>query len=254
VRLIAFVDLDDTLFSTRRKHPAHLVDADLTVGTVNARGEPHGFQTARQAAMFEHLRRHGTVVPVTGRSAEAYARVRLPFTSFRVLDHGATIITPDGTPDAVYTERLKGDLAPHGADFERLTHEVAALARDTDPELRARVHDVHGLPIYVVVKHPDRRAGALRALAALLHARLAQNPRWHVFSNDSTLTVMQAAVSKRRAVTHLRAALDPDGEALTVGVGDTLSDVPFMSVCDVVMTPANSQIVRVLGGLHHVHD
>ncbi len=122
------------------------------------------------------------------------------------------------------------------------------------PGVFARLHETHGQPLYVVFKHPRRAPGALSVLGTALRERWGDDARWHVFGNDSTLTLMQACVSKRRAVEHVRHALDPREEALTVGYGDTLSDVGFMTACDVVMTPASSQISRVLGGLHHVHD
>lgn len=213
MRLISFVDLDDTLFSTRRKLPAHLQDTELEHVSVNTRGEAHGFRTAKQAALFTQLCRLGPVIPVTGRSAQAFARVRLPFSHARVLDHGATLLAADGAPDAVYAAQTGERLAQHARDFSTLAQDLSRQVRLHFPGLQVRLHEVHGQPLYLVVKHPQRQMGALTELAHSWQEQLGSDSRWHLFSNDSTLTLMQACVSKRGAVQHLQTTLDPRGEA-----------------------------------------
>lgn len=95
--ILAFADLDDTLFQTLRKLPGH-GRAALTPATVNTRGEAHSYCTPAQTALLDLLTAGAvTVIPVTGRDPAAMRRVTLPFRSWRVLDHGLTILTPAGS-------------------------------------------------------------------------------------------------------------------------------------------------------------
>src|SRR5262245_40812091 len=99
MRLVVFLDLDDTLFQTRPKCP----DGEpLHLAAFRRDGEALSFMTARQRALFDWLSATASVVPTTARNRDAFRRVRLPFTGPAILDFGGVVLQPDGTPDPVW--------------------------------------------------------------------------------------------------------------------------------------------------------
>lgn len=59
------------------------------------------------------------------------------------------------------------------------------------------------------------------------------------------MTLLPEGLRKERAVAHAMARLRP---GLTVGVGDSLSDLAFLALCDQVVMPGASRAFR---GLAH---
>ena len=72
--------------------------------------------------------------------------------------------------------------------------------------------------------------------------------RFNVHCNNSNLAYMTPYASKRRAVTFLKKILRTEiKEPITfIGLGDSLSDTGFLSICDFQIIPSNSQIAEAL--------
>src|SRR5687767_11844338 len=98
MRTVVFLDLDDTVFQTRPKCPP---GEPLRPAALGRDGLPLSFSTPRQQTLLD-LFASATVVPTTARNLDAFRRVRLPFTSFAVLDFGGVVLLPDGTPDPAW--------------------------------------------------------------------------------------------------------------------------------------------------------
>ena len=56
------------------------------------------------------------------------------------------------------------------------------------------------------------------------------------------MTVVGA--QKQDAVRRVIAELEQEGPTVTIGAGDSLTDIPFLRVCDFALVPKNSQIQR----------
>ncbi|GGM10807.1 HAD-IIB family hydrolase [Deinococcus aerophilus] len=242
--IVAFTDLDDTLFQTRRKLPAGA--AGLTPATVDRDGQPHSFCTPAQSALLAHFAASGvTVVPVTGRDPAAMARVTLPFTSWRVLDHGLTVLRPDGTADPGWREQVLAHLAELAEALAGCTEHVAALAAEHGCRLTR--HRAHGAHFMTVLKHPQADAARLEALQLAWEALLEERA-WaglHIIANANNVSVLPRHLGKAEAVRYLREQHFPDA-ALTLALGDSLSDVPFMNACDLALTPPAGQLLRTV--------
>lgn len=92
-RLVIFLDLDDTILQTAPKcPPAEPVEP----AAVDRAGRVLSFMTRAQQRLLAFWLERGTVIPVTGRTDEALARVTLKFESWRITHHGAVIRQPDG--------------------------------------------------------------------------------------------------------------------------------------------------------------
>lgn len=234
MKILLFADLDDTLFSSARKAPpseAHLPVAYLRDGS------PISYASPVQQALLAHWQAHATVIPTTARNHDAYRRVRLPFAQHAIIDHGGIILNPDSTPDHDWLTRSRDLAAGSHRELTRLAGHVA------DAALNTRLIADHDIPFYLLVKSPSGDLAALDRAAARLRPQLGDDYR--LLHNGNNLAVLPAWLDKAHAVVHLQTHYRAQyGAILTIGMGDSTSDLPFMQRCDYLLTPAGSQIAR----------
>jgi hydroxymethylpyrimidine pyrophosphatase-like HAD family hydrolase len=236
---LVFVDLDDTLFCSRRKTP----DAGAEPIAYRSDGVALSFMTARQSAFFEWLSRDAVIVPTTGRNAAALGRVRLRFVAHAICSFGGLLLCPDGSPEprwrAYIEEQARAALPRLGTLLEMIRMEAARVGVD----VRARSVADDGLELYLSIKHNADDAAALAALVPFIESHLPEG--WRIGLNDNNLAVLPAFLGKEKAVAwyleHLAAP-----HAFVLGAGDSFSDAPFLALCDYVLTPAQSQLFRQL--------
>ncbi len=240
MRAIALVDLDDTLFQTLRKCPPD-VPAERLVPLGFARdGSALSYATPRQVRLIEWLSETAWLVPVTARSREALMRARVPFTA-AICAHGGVIIGEDGEVDAAWHEHAVRQSAAHAEALEALAARIRAEAHAQIAALRVRVLSEGDLGLYVLAKHEDVDEGALHAV---IDAVAGEVPRgWTIHRNGNNAALMPPWLGKAHAVEallpRLRAA-HPD--APVIGIGDSLTDAPYMALCDYAMIPKGSQL------------
>ncbi|MBK1732994.1 hypothetical protein [Thiococcus pfennigii] len=232
--IFAFVDLDDSLLQTREKcRQAPLVEA-----AYDRAGAPLSFHTPAQLALLDLLRRV-TLIPVTGRNLRALRQVRSPrFASYRITSHGALVLGPD--EDLLPSWRVLLDA--QAARWAGPLAEAAALAEEFIAAerlaLRSRVIEDLGVPVYVSIKGPPVEL-------AFLAERIA--PHWStgvVHSNDKNLALLPPFADKAAAVRHLMAEIERtlEVEPVYIGIGDSLTDLPFLRLCHFALVPQHSQI------------
>ncbi len=244
MRLIAFVDLDDSLFQTATKAPLH---GPTTVRAVDSTGRPLSFSSPVQDAVFALLNDAGTVIPVTGRTDNALERVLLPFSSFRITHHGAMLRGADLKPTSSWYERIRPRL-------EEAQFALTAAAAALQPHLsgwgaRLTTHRSEGLITYLSVKMNDPQAPFPVADWTELLVPFANDAgacRWLVHGRQAA--VLPRGVGKREAVRILKAELQSGGQCLFLGLGDSLSDGPFLRTCDFCLVPTGSEIAALFGG------
>lgn len=240
--IVVFADLDDTFFQTLRKLPPE-AQTELTPATLGRDGQPHSFQTVAQRTLLELLQAQATVIPVTGRDPAAMSRVLLPFESWRVCDHGLTILDAAGQPEPVWAAQVRAKLEPLQAELAALTDQLRPQAEALG--CRLTVHTAHGFPFMTVLKHPELDMTALAQAQAIWENLLPADHALQVIANANNVSLLPRALGKREAVRYLRQTYFP-GAALTLGLGDSISDLAFMSECDFALTPQRGQLLRTL--------
>lgn len=238
---IYLTDLDDTLFRSLRKHAGI---NGLTQATTATNGH-HGHMNPEQRGLFAALRATGEVIPVTARSTDAFARVHLDFGTRRaVLANGAVILDAHGAPDP--------DWLAHTA---RIGRSAVTLLRDMSAHVEAEfgasarswIVEEYGAPVYFCVKmnlsaEEEVRDGIFAAAEALRSEFDLSGLQQHI--NGNNLSFTPTGISKMEACRHLIDRIgDRDGAPL-IGIGDSVTDLPFMTLCDFMMTPSASQIAE----------
>lgn len=242
---MVFVDLDDTLFQTLRKCPPEEPQAHLTLAAQATNGA-HSMMTRRQKALVDWLIATAETIPVTARSTEAYSRVAIPFASFAILANGAVILGPDGAPDATWAAAMARDLGGFEETLEALLQHGRAAAETASLDVRSWIVEEAELSTYAVFKQNDGEGERLAEIADAL-ATGFDLAGWTVHHNGNNLGLLPPALSKRRAVEHLIGRLRADDPARpAIGLGDSLTDLPFLLACDVWGAPAASQLAAAL--------
>ncbi|MDR2689419.1 MAG: hypothetical protein LBB76_06640 [Azoarcus sp.] len=234
-----FVDLDDTLFQSRRKCPAR---DDLIPAAYLKDGSAHSFATPTQGSLFALFQREATIIPVTARNADAFRRVRLDFPHGGIIDYGGVIIAPDGRPETPWLERSAALAARALAMLKALHQRIETQAVASGATVRVRIIKDFGIPFYLCAKSQEGDEDALDAIEAMVRHDGAALPL-RVHRNGNNLAMLPDWLDKRPAVEHMIERLRrAHGEIITIGMGDSLSDLAFMHACDYALVPRASQI------------
>src|SRR5262249_9640866 len=121
--------------------------------------------------------------------------------------------------------------------------ELAATLRATQTFIDARGLGIRArsiadfdMPLYLVLKHPS---GDVAALTTVLreHWTGIDRGRFFIHHNGNNLSLVPRFLGKERAVRHiLQTHVGPE-PVLTIGVGDSLTDGPFLALCDFALMP-----------------
>lgn len=240
MRAIAFVDLDDTLFQTIRKCPSDIAESALTPLGYAKDGLPLSYATPRQMAFIEWLTETTLFVPVTARGLDALRRVRIPFTA-AVCAHGGVVLNDAGEVDEGWAGHIATQALAHAPALAALADAVTREATGLGLTLSVRILSEGPIGLYVLVKHPEAIDAALNAAVDAMAGEVPSG--WTIHRNGNNIALMPPFLGKAHAVAHILPDLRrryPD--APTLGIGDSLTDAPFMAMCDFAMTPTGSQL------------
>ncbi len=249
-QILVFADLDDTLFQTLRKLKPQQ-QRGLSPATLNTVGQPHSFSTPAQATLLGWLDQPNvTLIPLTGRDSTAMQRVLLPFSSWQVMDHGLTMLEPphlsgltgNNNLHQPWAQQVHAALLPLQAELAELSQQIRLPAKQFG--CRVTLHHAADLPFMTVIKHPDANPEALAQLQTLWQDLLIPNTSLKVIRNANNLSLLPKTIGKAEAVQYLRAFFPET--ALTLGLGDSISDLAFMQQCDFWLTPQAGQLARTL--------
>ena len=235
-RPIFFSDLDDTIFQTARKmdsvpDPEHLASEALNGS--------HSYMSDAQSVMMDWLLGSTRFIPVTARSTEALERCKLPFDDYQICTNGAVILLPGGTPDMDWLENSKVQAQSAAGIFNDMLGYVAA--RTPPGRYRCWTVEEFGAGFYFCIKS-NEGADALNDVDEHLSSIAGTDLIRH--RNDNNLSFTPRGISKRLAVEYLAQILLRDGPVPVFGMGDSLTDLPFMATCDMLVIPRKSQISR----------
>lgn len=234
---IIFSDLDDTIFQTARKMATP--PSPDAVPASRALNGSHSYMTHAQEVMFNWLNDTTRFVPVTARSTEALSRCALPFRDYQVASNGAVILDHQGLVDQIWMDRTRGISDGLAGTMSLLQDFVSD--RNTDDRFRHWIVREEGCDVYYCVK-----SNGEEAWLDDLQVKLTEisGDLFLVHRNGNNLSLTPRAISKRAAVEYL---IDKIGEvgAPIWGMGDSLTDLPFMEACQMMVIPTGSQAHKI---------
>ncbi|MBI6550246.1 hypothetical protein [Xenorhabdus lircayensis] len=248
IKPVFLTDLDDTLFQSRRK----MANASpFRVGALDRKYSPHSYMTEEQSMLVDWLLAHAEVIPVTARNTEQLRCVQIPFSSWRIVSHGAVILTPEGLVDERWQSHMLSELMPYRDKLQALARLGHRLIASHGMEAWVRIDYEYGdVPVFLIIKH--RNHDKLDELNVLAEA-LAQEDDFYLHQdfyfhkNNNNLTLLPKCVDKGLATRHLLQRLRAErGVFPVIGLGDSLSDYRFMQLCDWFGMPRQSQFADTL--------
>ncbi|AYH02830.1 hypothetical protein F6Q07_04610 [Pectobacterium parmentieri] len=245
---VIFSDLDDTLFQTRRKMVNELALEPYRTGALDPSLTPRSFMTEEQAMLVDWMLEYAELIPVTARGTEEIARVTIPFRSWAVTTHGAVILTPEGEPEPVWKAQILTALAPYAEQLHTMQHGITALMAERNINGWARINYEYGkTPVYLVMKHRDStKIEELYTIADEIEQRYPTQG-FYLHRNSNNVAWLPEPVEKGRAVTYLLNKLRAErGTFPVIGLGDSLSDHRFMTLCTWYGLPRQSQFAEAI--------
>lgn len=246
MKTFLFTDLDDTLFQTLAKCPP---GQDLAAAAFLADGRANSFSTPRQRALLELFAAHATIIPTTARDLASYQRVALPigFTSYSILNFGGLVLRPDGRLDADWFDLMQADMAEAREGLLEIVRRLDAYCTHKGLPNRARIISDAGIEFFALLKDPEKNLSRLNAIEeAVIQPWLGHGGKDFVLhTNGNNHAILPKSLDKSRAVAYLGNLLRAEhGDILTLGMGDSRSDGPFLALCDYAITPRNSQLAN----------
>ena len=233
---IFLTDLDDTLFQTMPKVPKGATGLRLMSTLTD--GTPSGYATQMQQHFLEWLG-GGLLIPVTARGRDVLKRVAIAQAP-AICSNGGCILDAAGELDKGWHAHL-AEQARRGTPvldtYRAVTDGLCSTA------FRHWSVEENALDLYFVIKSNVQDAEALAELEGQLAGRLPDD--WRCHRNGNNLAYLPPWLNKRHAVRYLIAqyrAQTPDRPI--IGLGDSVSDVGFMDLCDFAMVPTRTQLWR----------
>lgn len=235
---IVFTDLDDTLFATKNRQE---VTEGCIVASTDKDGKPSGYQNKKQQGLLEKLKLIGLVVPVTARTNLQYKRVLLDFGTNYILNSGASIILDDKID-----QEWKGRTLNILKTTNQLIKSHWDLFVQENPNF---IYDLikpagfNGLILQWGIK--SNKQYDIDYIGRKLKSFILTHnlPLWMHYQNDKGVYLIPNGISKESAVEYVINKLKPE---VSLGVGDNISDVPFMKLCDYCLFPSQCMALKNL--------
>ncbi|MDR2443957.1 MAG: hypothetical protein LBE31_10615 [Deltaproteobacteria bacterium] len=239
--IVAFTDLDDTLFQTAAKCRPN---QNLRTAALSSSGEPLSFMTLGQQLLVDLLLKDAYLIAVTARTGASLSRVKLKFNHGAIVNAGGTILDPNGQVD----QKWHDITAPKAKQSQALLTEALEMANcfidHFALEAKARLIGDYGLNFYLSIRtlpgHGSELSDLEKELSEFFGPKAAVNLSGH------NLTVRPAYLDKARAVEFFienYLAFSPE-EGLIIGLGDSLADLGFLNLCHYQLIPTNSQLAK----------
>jgi HAD superfamily hydrolase (TIGR01484 family) len=247
-----FLDLDDTIFQTKRKNSRGNIPATNPENPENISYMTEGQQLFTDMFLKQ---KNVKIVPVTARDQDQYNRTEIskhPKVTTAIMYFSA-VISENGQPDLQWRAHIRNC---YDGLKQSLPEVVERISDNIDPAV-FKMHSVEDY--YIVIKN---RAGNKEQyilqndeLQKKLQAII--DDQYYIHYNSNNISVLPKFLDKKYAVEYLIKKYKP---SLTIGAGDSLTDLNFMQVCDFMVIPGSSQINEQKlsqtsssfpGGAHH---
>lgn len=238
-RPIVFTDIDDTICQNER----HVAESAREGLVLISRTMRHATcMTVKQQNMLRWLVQTTQLIPVTARGTADFSDIDIDFgtAEHRIVANGAVILDRDGRHDEAWARVMAEEMAPYQEQFAEIVATIDSFCSVWGHTVDSRITSEHGMSISALFHAKEGSQGDESALTIIRDG--VENRGWHTHLNGNTLAFTPPPVSKRRAVEHLLGRIEGARHRPVIGMGDSLSDLDFMTQCDFLSIPRGSQI------------
>ncbi|RKZ39377.1 MAG: hypothetical protein DRQ49_11720 [Gammaproteobacteria bacterium] len=232
-----FIDLDDTLFQTHRKNPAGMIPA-----THSAKTGKGSYMTQAQYLFFELFNESKKIkiIPTTARDYQQYHNTLL--STFPRIDtailYFAGMILNHNAEEKQWQQHIQKAYQQIDLPISQLLIQVQNIISHHPQFIVYNVDDY-----YITVKAKAECPIAIRE-ALFSQLKTLKTSEYFIHQNDRALSLVPNFINKQYAVQYLIEKYQPE---LTIGIGDSLTDLSFMQQCDFQMFPSDTQIAKFFG-------
>jgi hydroxymethylpyrimidine pyrophosphatase-like HAD family hydrolase len=232
--IFLFIDLDDTLFQTHHKNPFANIQA-----TFASDSDRNSYMTESQQLFFElfHQSKNVKIIPTTARNLEQYHN-----TFFSQKLHSETailyfsgIIFDQNVEDKQWQKHIHTAFSQLKTSVKQIVTHTELILKDI-PEF-----SVYNTDDYYMTVKANRHCPESVRESYFSRVRALKTEEYFIHENGIQLSLVPMFLDKCHAVNYLINKYKPE---LTLSMGDSLSDLPFMRKCDFMIIPKNSQIAK----------
>lgn len=245
-RVFVFTDLDDSLFSSKRKHTK---TADSQITSVNKQGEIESYATVQQQKLVQMLAAlKATFIAVTGRRTSAYKHCiidQVTNSEYAIVSHGALILSNKSEVLPCWIKYLNNtyDMKYWQEKLTRTHLQLIDYFSAIHCEARVRLILDHDICTYICIKISVH--DLQESLLAKINLYLEQLD-FSIHGNEGNFAVLPPYASKELAVNYMIKKLNMSDKDVVFGIGDSLSDLPFIRNLDFAIFPKSSQIMKAI--------
>jgi len=230
--ILLFIDLDDTLFQTKRKNPHGIIPVSH-----NAKTGRSSYMTRAQELFFELFSNEEKVkiIPTTARDLQQYNNCflsRSPRIDTAIL-YFSGIILEKGVEEKQWQQHIQAAYSQLDMPISQLFTQAEKIV-DNNPQFTVDNVDDYYLIVRAQIDCPKNTKENLFSQLNVL-----KTPDYFIHQNNRLFLFAPNFLDKRYAVQYLIEKHQPE---LTLGVGDSMTDLPFMQQCDFRIFPKNAQI------------
>ena len=229
--ILSFCDLDGTFVQTAR----HIQDEDVAIVYTSEQGKDIVI-TNKQLQLYQALLDSGTVIPVTARSLLSMNRMKpvLTFPAHKICEHGVFIYDENDDLIKEYSDSLIKYVYSHQNNLK--------IALDKLGRMSIHNNSFDGIqfkPIY----HGTYLMSIEGKSSSDLHSRVIAQYVGNldgliVSTNGRSFSITCAVPSyKQVACQYLMDHYTQYQNCVTLGFGDSISDIPFLRTCDFSVVP-----------------
>jgi hydroxymethylpyrimidine pyrophosphatase-like HAD family hydrolase len=234
--IMIFVDLDDTLFQTRRKNSLAMIPATESPNPLTV-----SYMSEEQKALLDMLKACDTcsIIPVTARDHEQYYRTYISRDSrvkYASVYFGADILY-NNESDPVWKDHVLSSIRSSSTP-------IAELQAIAEQKLNTSTFLIHNVDdYYLVIKNRSKVDYEKSNIECFMMLTEWLPDDFHLYQNDNNISIVPRCIDKKNAVQYL---IDKGKPTMTIGIGDSLSDWNFMDICHFKIIPQKSQINQAI--------
>ena len=241
--MIIFTDIDDTLMKTSRK----IKDvSNLKVGALNKKGEPLSFIEKKRERLIDEMLDKSITIPVTARSKVSFNNLQLKFNHHAILNFGATIITKDKNLVLSWQQEImsKSESLNQKELFVEIEKVFAEYLRDFEVKI-ATEDNIYNYMNFRDYSLTHNKLNSLKIKITDFLKNKGVETSFYFYQTDRDLALIPIFIKKENAVLFLLEK-EYSKEDLIVGLGDHKNDLSFMALCDFIMFPTDSMLMKLI--------